>query len=386
MAGVMNSVLLFSALICVAFMPEPLRAGQKQLLADSSFEETPEGQLATGSTPRGWEVHRTRRSEIQDKLIVRCVTGEDVRQGKKALLLGLPKETIGFEFVTLGQRLGLEAEMEYEASAWVRWKEGPAEKPPGATQTSGTPSAIVSFWVRHNEGTGDFAGRDEWLFDNHWKQLRFRFRATHPDQRSLVYVSLLPNQVPRQTTVVVDDFLLTEVPSESGVESRTANLIQDGGFDAGADEKPVPPWYFANMGGDKIAGKIVARGDDRFFRVAMNDRTSNLESAQLWQHVSLQEGSAYEVSCRMRWENRGDRKDGAIVNFGFYHEPSNTWYGPIDQTLKPADDWVTYRFTHIPPHSGPWKLYVQLNGWGNFGRGLAVSFDEFVCRRIKQLK
>jgi hypothetical protein len=382
----MKTTLLFTILIGIALLHQPSLAEQKQLLADSGFEKSPEGPLVTGTMPQGWEVHRTGRSEIQYKLIVRCVSGDEARQGKRAVQLGLPKETIGFEFVTLGQRLSLEAEKEYEASLWVRWKEGPAEKPPGASQTSGTPSAIVSFWVRHSEGTGDFAGRDEWLFDNQWKELRFRFRATHPDQRSLVYVSLLPNQVPRQTTVVMDDFHLSEVPGEGSVESRTGNLIKDGGFDSGDDGKLTPPWYFANMGGDKIAGMVVAEGNERFFRMAMNDKTSNLESAQLWQHVVLQEGVAYQVSCRMRWENRSERKHGAIVNFGFYHEASNTWYGPIDQALQPVDDWVTYRFTHIPPHDGPWKLYVQLNGWGNFGRGLTVSFDEFVCRQIKQLE
>lgn len=382
----MRTALLIATLIALAFAHEPLIAGHKQLLADPGFEKSPEGRLATGTTSAGWEVHRTGRSEIQDKLIVRCVSGDAARQENKAVLLGLPKETVGFEFVTLGQRLSLGAEKEYEASVWVCWKEGPAQKSPEATTTSGTRAAIVSFWVRHADGEGDFAGRDEWLFDNQWKQLKFRFRATHPDRRSLVYVSLLPNQVPRQTTVVVDDFILTEVPGESGVEARTANLIKDGDFDGGDDEKPAPPWHFANMGGNQIAGQVVARGDDRYFRMAMNDLTSNLESAQLWQHVALLEGVAYEVRCRMRWENRGVRRDGAIVNFGFYHEASSTWYGPVDRVLEPVDDWVTYRFTHIPPYDGPWKLYVQLNGWGNFGRGLTVSFDEFVGRRVTQVK
>jgi len=69
-----------------------------------------------------------------------------------------------------------------------------------------------------------------------------------------------------------------------------------------------------------------------------------------------------------------------IVNYGFYHEPSNTWYGPIDQVLNPTRQWQTHAFTHVPPAGGRWKLYVQLNGWGNFGEGLTVSFDDFECR------
>jgi hypothetical protein len=248
---------------------------------------------------------------------------------------------------------------------------------------SGKPSAIVSFWVRHADGKGEFAGRDKWIFDNKWKQLSFRFRATHPDQRSLLYVSLLPNQVPRRTNLLVDDLLLTEMPGDTGTSTPDPNPLKDGGFDGGDEGKPAPPWYFANMGGDKIAGRVIAQNSQRFFQMTMNEQTSNLESAQLWQHLTLTEGIPYAISCRMRWDNRGGRKDEAIVNFGIYHEDSNTWYGPVDQVLEPSDDWVTYRFTHIPPYDGTWKIYAQLNGWGNFGKGLAVSFDDFVCRRVE---
>ncbi|MCB1130446.1 MAG: hypothetical protein KDN05_04905 [Verrucomicrobiae bacterium] len=361
-----------------------LSAAEPQLLADPGFETTPEGPLATGTTAAGWEVQRTGRSVIRNQLVIRCVGGTGARSGKKAVMLGLPKETAGFEFVTLGQRLKLVAGKNYEASVWARWTEGPGEKPNEASPTSGTPSAIVSFWVRHEDGTGDFAGRDEWLFDNQWKQLRFRFRATHPDQRSLAYVSLLPNQIPRRTNLIVDDFLITEVPGETGAETRSGNLIKDGGFEAG--ETLQPPWHFANMGGDRIHGEVVDDQGRRFFRMAMNERTSNLESAQLWQHLALVEGCAYEITCRMRWDNRGERKHDAIVNFGIYHEASNTWYGPVDQVLKASDDWVIYRFIHLPPFGGPWKIYAQLNGWGNFGQGLTVSFDEFTCRAVEASK
>lgn len=72
-----------------------------------------------------------------------------------------------------------------------------------------------------------------------------------------------------------------------------------------------------------------------------------------------------------------------IVNYGFYHEATNTWYGPIDQNLRKSKDWKTYQFIHIPTHPGKWKLYVQLNGWGNFGNQLKVSFDDFSVRPIK---
>jgi hypothetical protein len=52
----------------------------------------------------------------------------------------------------------------------------------------------------------------------------------------------------------------------------------------------------------------------------------------------------------------------------------------VDQVLEKTADWREYRFTHIPPLPGPWKLYAQLNGWGNFGQGVTVSIGEFSCR------
>jgi hypothetical protein len=111
----------------------------------------------------------------------------------------------------------------------------------------------------------------------------------------------------------------------------------------------------------------------------MGKATSNFESAQLWQHVALREGARYEVSCRIRWDNFKPDAPAPIVNYGIYHEATRTWYGPVDQGLEKTGDWRTYRFTHIPPHPGPWKLYVQLNGWGNFGNGVTVSVDDFRC-------
>ena len=113
--------------------------------------------------------------------------------------------------------------------------------------------------------------------------------------------------------------------------------------------------------------------------MTMNEDTSNFESAQLWQHLHLIEGVRYEIACRMRWDDFSADAPAPIVNYGIYDDKSNTWYGPVDQTLKQDGDWNTYRFSHIPPVSGPWKLYVQVNGWGNFGNGVAVSVDDWTC-------
>jgi len=65
------------------------------------------------------------------------------------------------------------------------------------------------------------------------------------------------------------------------------------------------------------------------------------------------------------------------VNYGIFHEASRTWHGPVDRVLDKTSEWRTYRFAHIPPpYGGTWKLYVQLNGWGNFGDGISVSIAE----------
>ena len=81
----------------------------------------------------------------------------------------------------------------------------------------------------------------------------------------------------------------------------------------------------------------------------------------------------------MRWDNYTPDAPAPIVNYGIFHEGSRTWYGPVDQVLERNGQWNTYRFAHIPPVSGRWKLYVQLNGWGNFALALAVFLDDVTC-------
>jgi hypothetical protein len=281
--------------------------------------------------------------------------------------------------VTVGQRVHLLPGKEYEASVWVRWPDGPEVVSKNSDATSGHPSAIVSFWARHQDGTGHFAGRDEWLFDNRWHRLTFRFRATDPEQRSLIYVSLLPNQKPVATTILVDDFELRELDEPTSAETRNGSIALDSDFNEQPAGAVLPPWYFSNIGGTGIDGEVIADGDDRHFRITMDRNATNFESAQLWQHVSLQEGASYEISVHMRWDNFTPNAPSPIVNYGIYHEPTRTWYGPVDQVLEKTNQSQVYRFTHVPPHEGPWKLYVQLNGWGNFGHGVTVSFDQFQC-------
>lgn len=196
----------------------------------------------------------------------------------------------------------------------------------------------------------------------------------------LVYVSLLPNQKPAATTVLVDDFELMEHAVTVHLDSRPCGA--DASFDRQQPGPESAPWHFENMGGDRIQRNIVENAGRRFFTMAMGKDTSNYESAQLWPSLDLREGARYQLSCRMRWDNFLPGAPAPIVNYGIYHEDSRTWYGSVDQTLKKTADWRTYRFTHIPPFSGRWKLYVQLNGWGNFGRGVTVSVDGFGCAAV----
>jgi hypothetical protein len=355
-----------------------------QLMQDSSFEACASGSLAGTNASAAWEVQRTGREAIRDRLVVACVQdGGKAKSGAKCLALSIPKETVGFEFVTVGQRVRLAAGKEYIASVWVRWLGGPDKPPVGASSISAHRSAIVSFWARHRDGKGAFAGRDEWLFDNHWHKLEFRFYATDPDQRTLVYVSLLPNQKLAETTVLVDDLELAASDAPAENESRSGNIVQDSGFDAQRAGGIVLPWHFVNRGGTNIAVTTSGPDGQEFVTLQMPKGTSNFESAQLWQHLDLRRGARYEVSCRMRWDSFAPDAPAPIINYGIYHEASRTWYGPVDHVLKKTSGWNMYRFAHIPVFDGPWKLYVQLNGWGNFGSAVAISLDDITCTPAK---
>jgi hypothetical protein len=369
----------FAALGMLALLGQAAPGG---LLRDPGFEALPPGpRAATGPVAGRWEIQRHGRDVILDRLVVAAV--EDparARSGRRCLSLSIPKDTVGFEFVTVGQRLVLPADREVEASVWVRWEGGPEKAPAGASATSGHPSAIVSFWARHRDGAGDFAGRDEWLFDRAWKRLSFRMRATDPGLPSLVYASLLPNQKPADTTVLVDDFELTAAPDAAEAERREGELVRDAGFEAQKPGAIAAPWYFANLGGTGIPGAVAEEGGRRVVTISMDRGTTNFESAQLWQHLDLREGVRYEISARLRWDNQAADAPAPIVNYGIYHDATNTWYGPVDQVLEKSAAWKSYRFAHVPPAGGPWKLYVQLNGWGNFGNGVRISVGELSCR------
>lgn len=359
---------------------EPRGKQSRQWMQNPGFEACPPGTLVDTGAGEGWEVRRTGREAIRDRLVVACVEDEaKAKSGRKCLLLSIPKETVGFEFVTVGQRLRLAAGKEYVASVWVRWPDGPEEPPAGASATPAHRSAIVSFWARHRDCMGAFAGRDVWLFDRRWHKLEFRFCETDTDRRTFVYVSLLPNQKPAETTVLADDFELAASDAPAEIESRAGNIVGDSGFEGRHAGGIGLPWRFAGRGGTNVTARVAGTDGAPWITLEMARGTSNFESGQLWQHVDLRRGVRYEISCRMRWDSFAPDVPAPIVNYGIYHAASGTWYGPVDQILEKSAGWNTYRFAHIPPFAGPWKLYVQLNGWGNFGRAVAVSLDDFTC-------
>ena len=88
---------------------EAAKGHATQLMLDSSFEGCPSGLLASTGDNRGWEIQSIGRKTIQEQLVVACVEDEaKARSGNKCLSLSIPRATEGFEFVTVGQRLGLE--------------------------------------------------------------------------------------------------------------------------------------------------------------------------------------------------------------------------------------------------------------------------------------
>ena len=87
-------------------------------MVDSGFESLAMGNgQDTGRVQRGWEIQRHGRDSIRQAL--KCEVLEDENQaksGRRCVALSIPQKTVGFEYVTIGQRHRLEAGVEYEAS------------------------------------------------------------------------------------------------------------------------------------------------------------------------------------------------------------------------------------------------------------------------------
>ncbi len=349
-------------------------------MEDPGFEALAPGPLRPTGPARGWEVQVTAREGVRDRVGAVCLADPGrARSGRQCLELRLPADASGFEYVTVGQRLRLQAGRVYEVSAWVRWPDGPDAPPAGAGPTSGIRSAIVSFWARFRDGQGDFAGRDVWLFDNRWTRLTFLLCPPEQALPTLVYISLLPNQLPAATSVLVDDFRLTDRGPIPRRPDKRSLILLDPDFAAQQPGAVRAPWQFEAIGGTRVRCEITGSRTGQCARITMPAGTPNTQSGQLRQRVHLSAGVRYTFACRITWENRAEGAQPPIVNLGVYDERSGTWYGPIDQPLRSEPGRQTYRFAHIPPASAPYRVYVQLNGWGNAGRPVTISVDEFRC-------
>jgi hypothetical protein len=109
---------LFGVVSFAAARPSSGLASTKQLLKDPSFESLSTGTLATTGIIPGWEVQRTGRAAIQEKLMVSCSSDPTLaKSGQNCVSLSIPEEMVGFEFVTVGQRITLVAGKEYPG-AW----------------------------------------------------------------------------------------------------------------------------------------------------------------------------------------------------------------------------------------------------------------------------
>lgn len=139
---------------------------------DPGFEDVSQVGLESEKKDCGWEVRSIGRDEIKDNLRVDVVTDPTLaKAGRQCVMLSIPQNTVGFEWASIGQKMFADPKKEYEASVWVRWVDGPDAAPEGAGATTKTKSAIISFWARHRDGKAEFAGMDQWLFDNKWKKL-----------------------------------------------------------------------------------------------------------------------------------------------------------------------------------------------------------------------
>ncbi len=364
----------FLALIHVGYLPLALHA---QHLIDPDFELMAAGDLLpTGKMDAGWEIQKTGREKIKDRLRISVIDDSNrAHAGANCIELAVPAETEGFEFVSVGQRLTLRTNTEYVASVWVRW----------ISESSDPQSnAIVSFWMRDRDGNGHFAGRDVWLRDHEWTQLQFPFRPNDISDKLFLYVSLLPNQKPVATELLIDDFTVRAVVDSviANADERKGNLIVNPRFQTKKSATLDAPWYFASSNGQSILGKLLESEQGNSFSMAIPDATSNFDSGNLWQHVHMVEGQRYRIQASIRWDDFSPENKPPIVNYGVYKEETNTWYGPIDQTLAQSGQFETYTFDHIATATGPWMIYTRLNGWGNFGNPVSITIGEFSCEPV----
>jgi hypothetical protein len=344
------------------------------LFRDSGFNRGKLGAMTSHNSE--WEVQRNGANTAQfvvTRVSLPTASNRDNRAAK--MVLPLSANPRAFDSVTIGQRLRLEQGIVYEAKARVRWIN---------TQNRAR-SAIISFWTQH-QADKSFAGKDVWLRDGEWQDISYRFTATNPQAESLVYLSLLPNQIPARTEILVDRFRVQPVEEMQEVPDfknnpTSKNLISDADFSQSeAGVRPGLPWQLSN-GGNGTLGRIEELGRNKYCRLFLPAGTNNFTAVKIGQSVNLTKGSMYSIGADFNWNNKRASSDTAIVNFMVYHAQSGTWWGPIDHILTEGG-WHRKTFRHGAPYAGEYELYVQAFGWGNFGEPLDVSVDNFSVRRF----
>jgi hypothetical protein len=91
-------------------------------------------------------------------------------------------------------------------------------------------------------------------------------------------------------------------------------------------------------------------------------------------------GTRYRVSVKARRNSAANRT--AIVNFRMRSVETGIWYGTVDLLLAADNGWHQYSYNVGIPATGNYTVSVQLNGWGNYGQVLDVTFDDLSCKRV----
>jgi len=339
------------------------------LIDDAGFENGVVGPITQKNSV--WEVQRIGSSTFD--FVITRMEDSNAFAGKRYCSLLLPEnaDPSKFDHVTIGQRKKLQPYVIYEARINVKWNN------PG----NGNETAIVSFWAQHQPDK-TFAGKDVWLKNSDWTIISFRFMAVKSDMPVFIYFSLLPHQKPKATEILIDEFHCEKIEDLPIPDSNSKEIIKDGDFENQNIGSIVSlPWNLIYSNNNM---NVSVSGDTQNKQITMNmpANTDNYTAIKLMQSVSLQKGVLYHVKASLKWNNFSENQTQGIVNLGIYHPESNTWWGPIDYILKNGE-WNIATFTHGAPFDGQFQLYVQVFGWGNFGKPMNVTFDNFSLKSSK---
>jgi hypothetical protein len=374
--------------VSVASEVKCYNGSRAQLLRDPGFETIPLGPLPS---PTGiWTVYRTRNVP---NIYVNGVTPLPVDRtpprkfASRQMLLSIP-DTIS----KISNRAAIVAgiagcnktSVVYEVSVDVKWMNAAANK-----------TAILSLWTVHPSTAdaygGSFSGVDYWIANATWNRLAYRFML--PNRKQLgkppsLLLALYPNQTPRLTTLRIDNLRVTEVCAlgKSTAVAVPTEMLQYGSFDGlplgTVDDNST---YFDVQHSDSsfVSAAIVqdpANATNQLMRILLPTGNTNYDWKQVGEIVTLQMGTRYLVSSKMK--RNSDPSRHAIVNFRMQSVETGVWYGRVDQILPNHTDWHVASYVVGIPETGPYLVSLQLLGWGNYGQELDVFFDDFSCKPV----